>query len=93
LGVGKLPIVLTKRSPLRRYYMTRNGLIVAKNYFTVAPWWIIKNMMSLLPFAIIKIPWDGESKWRKFRATLHGAYDGLRGKTGKAAAIWLYLSP
>lgn len=85
----KLSLHLTNRSPLRRYYMTRNGLIVAKKYFTVAPVWVLGSFMRLLVLTVLKIPWEGDSRWTKFCATVRGAFDGLRSKTGRVDFIWL----
>jgi rhamnosyltransferase len=86
----KLAIILTNRSPLRRYYMTRNGLLVAKQYFSVAPAWILRSVSSLLLFAVLKIPWEQKARGRKLRATVYGAVDALRSKTGRAERRWLY---
>jgi rhamnosyltransferase len=88
-GAGKFSLVLTNRSPLRRYYMTRNGLLVAKTYFTFAPTWAFRTLASVLGFALLKIPLEKTGKWRKFCATIYGAFDALRAKTGKARAGWL----
>jgi rhamnosyltransferase len=85
----KLAIILTNRSPLRRYYMTRNGLLVAKKYFSVAPMWILRSVSSLLLFATLKIPWEQNAR-KKFRATVYGALDALCSRTGKADRLWLY---
>ena len=87
--VGRLSLHLTNRSPLRRYYMTRNGLLVARKYFAVAPQWVLMSMTSLLLLALLKIPWEGGARLKKFSATIYGAFDALRTKTGKAQASWL----
>lgn len=87
--IGKFSLVLTNRSPLRRYYMTRNVLLVARRYFTVAPKWVLKSLASVLGFAVLKIPLENSARWRKFCATIYGALDALRSKTGKAQAAWL----
>jgi rhamnosyltransferase len=88
-GLGRMAIVLTNRSPLRRYYMTRNGLIVAGQYFAVAPKWVLKSVVSLLIFAPLKIPWEGAHPGQKLYATFYGLCDALRTKTGKASGKWL----
>jgi rhamnosyltransferase len=85
----KLAIILTNRSPLRRYYMTRNGLLVAKLYFWVAPRWTLRSVSSLLLFAVLKIPWETGAR-KKLRATMYGFCDALRSQTGKADLPWLY---
>jgi rhamnosyltransferase len=86
---GRFGIILTNRSPLRRYYMTRNGLIVAKRYFSVAPKWVLRSVASLLVYAVLKIPWEQNSRRKKLFATLYGAFDAIRSRTGKANADWL----
>ena len=87
--VGKFTLILTNRSPLRRYYITRNGLLVAKTYFTFAPTWAFRTLASILGFAILKIPLEKTARWKKFRATIYGAFDALRARTGKARTAWL----
>jgi rhamnosyltransferase len=86
---GAFSLVLTNRSPLRRYYMTRNGLLVIAAYLLVAPKWTIKILTSILGFALLKIPMEKTGRWKKICATLYGAFDALRGRTGKASAAWL----
>jgi rhamnosyltransferase len=83
-AIGKFSLVLTNRSPLRRYYMTRNGILVAKAYFSVAPIWALKTLGSVLGFALLKIPFEKTARWKKFCATILGALDALRSKSGKA---------
>lgn len=91
-GTAGIPLVLTNRSPLRRYYMTRNGLLVAISYFSIAPAWVLKTVVSLLLFSVLKIPLEGTARWEKLRATLAGAIDAFRSRTGKARAAWLTQS-
>jgi rhamnosyltransferase len=85
---GRFSLVLTNRSPLRRYYMTRNGVLVAKMYFAVAPKLIFRVLGSLLGFSLLKIPFEKTGRWKKFCATLSGLFDALRGRTGKAPSRW-----
>jgi len=87
-GAGRFSLVLTNRSPLRRYYMTRNGVLVAKMYFAVAPKFTIKVLGSLLGFSLLKIPLEKTGRWKKFCATLSGGFDAIRGRTGRAPARW-----
>jgi rhamnosyltransferase len=89
LGYGRVAIVLTDRSPLRRYYMTRNAIHVVKQYFRTAPRWALKTLASVVVFAPLKIPFEVTDRTRKMRATLHGFLDGIRSRTGKASAPWL----
>ena len=87
--LGKITFRRSNRSALRRYYMTRNALLVARYYFSVAPRWILGSLTGVLVFAVLKIPMERQSKWKKFRATLYGIYDALRGKTGEPQTDWL----
>jgi rhamnosyltransferase len=89
LGYRRVPIVLTDRSPLRRYYMTRNAMHVAKKYFRTAPLWALKTLASVAVFAPLKIPFEKTERTGKLRATLRGFLDGIRSRTGKASAPWL----
>lgn len=84
-----LALVLTNRPPLRRYYMARNCLLVAKEYFMEAPIWTLKAMLGTLVFAALKIPFEKTDRSRKFRATLCGAWQGIRGKAGTSTPSWL----
>lgn len=80
---GTFSLILTNRSPLRRYYMARNGLAVARTYFRVAPLWALRTVASVLAFAILKIPFEQSARWTKIRATLRGALDAFRRRSGK----------
>jgi rhamnosyltransferase len=86
---GHLSLVLTNRPPIRRYYMARNCLLVAKEYFMEAPIWTVKAILSTLVFAALKIPFEKTDRSKKFRATLYGAWQGIRGKAGAFAPSWL----
>jgi rhamnosyltransferase len=88
-GYRRVAIVLTDRSPLRRYYMTRNAIHVAKKYFRIAPLWVFKTLASVIAFAPLKIPFEKTERTRKMRATLRGVFDGIHSRTGKARAPWL----
>ena len=84
-----LALVLTNRSPLRRYYMTRNGLTIARMYFLDEPVWTTKSVIGLVPFALAKLPLESGAHWKKFRAILAGIADAFRKKTGPSTHTWL----
>jgi rhamnosyltransferase len=88
-GYRRVAMVLTDRSPLRRYYMTRNATYVVKRYFRTAPLWALRTLASVVVFAPLKIPFEKTERTRKMRATLRGFLDGIRSRTGKASAPWL----
>jgi len=89
IWIRKIPFVLTNRSSLRRYYLTRNALLVARRYFTIAPKWVLGSLTRVFVFAPLKIPFERNARWKKLCATAYGAFDALRSKTGKASAAWL----
>lgn len=88
-GSSNLSLVLTNRSPLRRYYVTRNALLVAREYFTCEPRWVAKSLASVLCYAPLKIFLEKENRAKKLLGTLLGALDGLRSRTGRACIPWL----
>jgi rhamnosyltransferase len=90
LGLGTIPFTLANRSALRRYYMTRNALLVARSYLSLAPMWVLGSLARVVLFAPLKIPFERSGRWNKFRATFLGVFDAVRSKTGKVAAAWLY---
>jgi rhamnosyltransferase len=89
--LGLVKLILTNRSPLRRYYMTRNGLLVVGRYFLSEPLWAIETLGSILGFALLKIPFEKKQRWKKIRATAYGAIDGLLSRTGKVKASWMQV--
>jgi rhamnosyltransferase len=89
IGIVRIPFVRSNRPSLRRYYMTRNAIIVGKKYFATAPRWVLVSLIRVLIFAPLKIPFEQTARLKRFRATLRGAFDALRSKTGKAQDVWL----
>ena len=87
--VGSMTLRRSNRSALRRYYMTRNALLVARDYISVAPTWVLKSLVGVLVLAVLKIPLERDSRWKKFRATFYGLFDAIRSRTGEAEASWL----
>jgi rhamnosyltransferase len=88
-GITNISFVRSNRPSLRRYYMTRNVIIVGKEYFATAPRWVLVSLIKVLIFAPLKIPFEQTARLKRFRATLRGAFDALRSKTGKAQDAWL----
>lgn len=88
-GATKLSLVLSNRPPLRRYYMTRNSIQLAKMYFRCEPSAVLRMLASILGFALLKIPFEKAGRLKKCFAVFYGAFDGLRSKSGKADERWL----
>lgn len=75
-------IVACNHSPERYYYIFRNSIYLYKNYFLVAPIWILNNMVSSIVI-LLKILFLEENKIKKFKMILKGCADGIRDKYGK----------
>ncbi|MBZ5666307.1 MAG: glycosyltransferase family 2 protein [Acidobacteriia bacterium] len=72
---------VTNHSAGRRYYITRNRLLLLRRYAADWPWtW--RESRSML-FDAAKIVLMEDNKWQKCRAMAMGTTDALRGKVGK----------
>ena len=72
----------THHSAQRRYYMSRNRVVLYKKYFPVFPNWVLQSMYESLKDTV-KCFLGEEDRARKFRSFLQGTWDGLVGRTGK----------
>jgi rhamnosyltransferase len=74
----------TNHAPFRQYFMTRNTLIMARNYILQEPQWITRVLWmrakSLLGICLFEK--DVRAKLRFFAL---GFFDGISGKTGRFA--------
>lgn len=75
-------IVAANHAPHRYYYIYRNSLYLYKNYFLVAPRWVVRNIFSII-FLIAKILLFEEQKFAKLAMICRGLWDGMRNKLGK----------
>jgi rhamnosyltransferase len=69
------------RSPLRHYYIIRNGILMQKMPYVPIVWkfWnVVKILFTFLYFGIL-----GDSPKQHRRYILRGIHDGLRGAKGK----------
>jgi len=67
-------------SAIRRYYMTRNGIILSKE---IRNWKFLKSHTVLVVKELIKVLLYEEQKWVKFKSILKGLMDGIGGKLGE----------
>ena len=73
-------------SPLRRYYMSRNRLVVFRKYLFTLPRWTFQAMYEA--FRDMAKCFLGESERpRKFRNFLLGTWDGLTGRMGQREGL------
>ena len=80
LGLG---ISTTNHSPLRRYYMFRNNVVLATEQFRYDPllsiaivWFLVKTLAKVICME--------KHRTRKLKAMVHGTLDGVRRRMGHA---------
>lgn len=79
----RLPWKLTgtsNHSPLRRYYMTRNALILAREYMLREPKWVTALLWSKVKSVLLVALYE-KDRLKKFKYSAWGFLDGLRGNT------------
>jgi rhamnosyltransferase len=73
-------------SAVRRYYMSRNRLVVYRKYILVFPVWVLQSIYESLR-ETIKCFLGEHDRTRKFRNLLLGTWDGLTGRMGKREGL------
>jgi rhamnosyltransferase len=76
----------TNHSPVRRYYFSRNRIVVFKKYFRLFPRYIFHIMYTSLR-ETVKCFLTEQDRGHKFRNLLLGTWDGLIGRMGKREGI------
>jgi rhamnosyltransferase len=79
---------VTHHSPLRRYYMTRNAIVIARQYWGAEREWVRLNLKAVGVGFVGAMLFE-RHKLKKLGATLLGALDALRGRMGRIDAGWL----
>ena len=72
----------TNHNAARRYYFTRNRIVVYQKYFPVFPRWILHTIYISMR-ETIKCFIAETDRPRKFRSLLLGMWDGLTGRMGR----------
>jgi rhamnosyltransferase len=75
----------TNHSPARRYYITRNRLVLMARYLGDFPWIWRESKAFVAEF--VKILLVEDDKASKLRAVAAGIYDALRGRLGKRVSL------
>jgi len=78
LGMSLIP---ADYSPSRYYYISRNSLLMTKEYFFSEPHWIIQHLMGFIK-RLVKMLLFEENKWVKVKSITKGIWHGLIGKAG-----------
>lgn len=76
----------TNHTALRRYYISRNRVVVFKRYFSQEPWWVLDDMFNFLVREPIKIIFFEERVFAKAKAMLRGTLDGILNRLGRYRA-------
>lgn len=79
---------ITHHSAVRRYYMTRNAIVIARQYREVEREWVALSLKALAVGFLGALVFE-RNKLKKLYATLLGAIDALRGRMGRLEAPWL----
>lgn len=77
---------ITHHSALRRYYITRNTLVVAREYWRDERAWVKLSLKVLVAGFLGAMVFE-QHRWAKLRATVHGVLDAIRGRTGPAKSV------
>ena len=76
----------THHSATRRYYMSRNRVVLYRKYLRIFPRWVLQSM-NLSLRDTVKCFLAEENRTLKFRNFLLGTWDGMIGKMGKREGI------
>jgi rhamnosyltransferase len=69
----------SNHSPLRRYYNTRNRLVLAREYLRREPAWVLTNLRGLSRETLLILLFESE-KAAKLRAMARGAWHAVTGR-------------
>ncbi len=68
-------------SARRRYYMTRNRMLMIRRFWRVQPAWCCRTLQDMLQDTI-KVTLIEKESWSKMRNTVRGLYDAALGRMG-----------
>jgi rhamnosyltransferase len=74
-------VSITNHGPVRRYYMTRNRLIVWRRYWKQEPFWVLRDMRRLLFETVYVLLYERDLR-AKVPMILRGLAHGVRGVRG-----------
>jgi rhamnosyltransferase len=77
---------LSHHSAIRRYYISRNSIVLSRKYLFSFPGWILNVLYRHLHETIVCLLAE-ENRARKFRNFLLGTWDGLFGRIGKREGL------
>ena len=74
--------ISSNHPPLRRYYITRNRIVVYKKYIHNEPQWVKKSLYTAMMETALIILYENK-KLEKFRAIMLGIWHALSGRMGR----------
>ncbi len=83
----KPSVVTSNHSPQRRYYITRNRLLLVKEYALREPSWTANELRELAKDAAKVLLFEKDRR-EKTRFLLRGAIDALLNRTGELSGQW-----
>jgi rhamnosyltransferase len=75
-------VVPTNHSYVRRYYLARNRILIAREHFHREPRWIAKQLVALIKSTILVVLFE-QDKQNKLKSTAVGIWHGIIGRTGQ----------
>jgi len=73
-------------SARRRYYLTRNRLVVIRRFWRQQPAWCCRTLRDIVQDAI-KVVLVEKDSWSKLAYTARGVYDALSGRMGRVVEL------
>lgn len=74
-------LVASNHSARRRYYMTRNVVVLSKDHLFTEPRWVLGNLFGFAKSLVTMLLLE-TNRGEKLRSVLQGLYDGVRGRLG-----------
>jgi rhamnosyltransferase len=75
-------VTISHHAPLRRYYMTRNVLLLSREYLWHEPAWVLTRLAQVMLYNLLAVTVERD-RWAKLGAVARGLCDGCRGRAGK----------
>jgi Predicted glycosyltransferases len=79
----KLGFHITNQSPIKRYYISRNGIYFFKEFVFFKPYRAFRVMIGSTLGGMVKITLFEKNKLTKFKYIIEGIFDGIINRYGK----------
>lgn len=77
-------VITSNHPPVRRYYMARNAMVVARQYLLSEPHWVMRMLWRTLRDAVAMLLYE-DGRGPKLKLWIKGLWHGVRGKLGPIA--------